>query len=65
MSRHMLSLPDEQLTPFDLEAFVTQAEALNRRHRETFTTPFPKAPIRWLSHYAFTPRSISSTVLPH
>jgi hypothetical protein len=57
----MLSLSREQLTSFDLEAFVVQADALNQHHRETFTTRFPKAPSRWLSHYAFTPRPISLT----
>src|SRR5712691_10677107 len=61
MSRHMLSLAHEQLTSFDLEAFVTQAKALNQHHRETFTTRFPKVPSRWLSHYAFTPRPIVLT----
>src|SRR5499427_1742563 len=61
MSRHMLSLSREQLTSFDLEAFVVQADALNQHHRETFTTRFPKAPSRWLSHYAFTPRPIVLT----
>jgi hypothetical protein len=57
----MLSLAREQLTSFDLEAFVIQAAALNQHHRETFTTRFPKAPSRWLSHYAFTPRPIVLT----
>ena len=33
MNRHMLSLSREQLTSFDLEAFVTQAKALNQHHR--------------------------------
>jgi len=56
MNRHLQSLSHEQLTSFDLEAFVTQAAALNQPHRETFTTRFPKVPSRWLSHYAFTPR---------
>jgi hypothetical protein len=61
MSRHMLSLSHEQLTSFDLDAFVTHADALNQYHGETFTTLFPKAPSRWLSHYAFTPRPIGLT----
>ena len=61
MSRHIISLSHEQLTSCDLEAFVTQAEALNQHHRETFTTRFPKGPSRWLSHYAFTPRPIMLT----
>ena len=61
MSRHSLSLSPEQLTAFDLDAFVAHAEALNQHHRETFTTPFPKAPSRWLSHYEFTPHPIELT----
>jgi hypothetical protein len=44
MSRHSLSLSPEQLTAFDLDAFVAHAEALNQHNRETCTTPFPKAP---------------------
>ncbi len=46
MSRHMLSLYHEQRTSCDLDAFVAHADALNQRHREVFTTPFPKAPSR-------------------
>jgi hypothetical protein len=61
MSRHILSLSPEQLTAFDLDAFVAHAEALNQHNLETFTTPFPKAPSRWLSHYEFTPHSIEWT----
>jgi len=61
MSRRMLSLSHEQLASFDLDAFVAHAEALNQQHRDTFTMPFPKAPHRWLSHYAFTPRPIVLT----
>ena len=61
MSRHMLSLSHAQLTSLNLEAFVTQADALNQHHRETFTTRFPKAPSRWLSHDAFTPRPMVLT----
>lgn len=61
MSRHILSLCHEQLTSFDLDAFVAHADALNQRNREVFTTPFPKAPSRWLSHYAFTPRPLVLT----
>jgi hypothetical protein len=61
MSRHIISLSDEQLTSFDLEAFVTHAHALNQQHLEAFTTPFPKGPSRWLSHYHFTPRPITLT----
>jgi hypothetical protein len=61
MSRHSLSLSPEQLTAFDLDAFVAHAESLNQHNRETFTTPFPKAPSRWLSHYDFTPHPIELT----
>jgi hypothetical protein len=61
MSRHILSLSHEQLTSFDLEAFAAHADALNQRHRDTFPTPFPKAPSRWLSHYQFVPRPIALT----
>jgi hypothetical protein len=61
MSRHILSLSPEQLTAFDLDAFIAHAEALNQHHRNTFTTPFPKASSRWLSHYAFRPHAIELT----
>lgn len=61
MSRHILSLSPEQLTPFDLNAFVAHAAALNQQHQKAFTTPFPKAPSRWLSHYQFTPRPVPLT----
>ncbi len=61
MSRHLLSLAHDQLMPFDLEVFVSHADALNQHHLETFTTPFPKVPSRWLSHYQFTPRPIVLT----
>jgi hypothetical protein len=61
MSRHILSLSHEQLAAFDLDAFVTHADALNQRHREAFTTPFPKASRRWLSHYSFVSRSMTLT----
>jgi hypothetical protein len=61
MSRPILSLADEHLTSFDLEAFVTHAACLNQRNREAFTMPFPKAPCRWLSHYHFTPRPLTFT----
>jgi len=61
MSRHILSLSPEQLTAFDLDAFVAHAERLNQHHRETFTTTFPKAPSRWLSHYEFTPHALEFT----
>jgi hypothetical protein len=61
MSRPILSLSHEQLTAFDLEAFVTHAHVVNQHTRETFTTPFPKAPSRWLSHYHFISRSMTLT----
>jgi hypothetical protein len=61
MSRHILSLSPEQLTTFDLDAFIAHAERLNLHHRETFATPFPKAPSRWLSHYEFIPYAIDFT----
>jgi len=61
MSRHILTLSDEHLTSFDLDAFVAHAAALNHHHQETFIRPFPKAPSRWLSHYQFTPRPITPT----
>src|SRR5215471_3338026 len=61
MSRHMLSLSHEQLTAFDLDAFVAHADALNQHNRAAFTTPFPKAPSRWLSHYECTPRPMALT----
>jgi hypothetical protein len=61
MSRHILSLSDEQLTTFDLDALIAQAEVLNQHNREAFTTPFPKAPSRWLSYYEFIPRTIEFT----
>ena len=61
MSRHILSLSPEQLTAFDLDAFVAQAQWLNQHHRDTFTTAFPKAPSRWLSHYDFTPQPLELT----
>ena len=54
MSRSRLSLSPEQRTSFDLEAFVTHAHALDQQHLEAFTTPFPKDPSRWLSHYQLT-----------
>src|SRR5207253_10641968 len=46
--------PISTLFPYTtlFRSFVTQADALNQHHRETFTTRFPKAPSRWLSHYA-------------
>jgi hypothetical protein len=61
MSRHILSLSPAQLTAFDLDAFVAHAQRLNQHHRDTFTTAFPKAPSRWLSHYEFTPHTLEFT----
>jgi hypothetical protein len=61
MSRNMLPLSPPQLTSFALETFMTQAAALNQRHAETYTTPFPKAPTRWLSHDNSRPRPIAFT----
>lgn len=61
MSRHIRALSHEQLTSFNLEAFVAHADTLNQHNRQVFTTPFPKAPSRWLSHDEFIPRSIALT----
>ena len=61
MSRHILSLSPEQLTAFDLDAFIAHAALLNQHNRDIFTTPFPKVPSRWLSHYQFTPQAIEFT----
>jgi hypothetical protein len=61
MNPLIISLSHEQLTSFDLDAFVAHADAMNQLHRTTFTTPFPKASRRWLSHYHFTPRSLTLT----
>jgi len=61
MSRHILSLSPAQLTACDLDALIAHAELLNQHHRDTFTTPFPKVPSRWLSHYEFMPRPIVCT----
>jgi hypothetical protein len=61
MSRSLLALAPDQLTAFDLEAFIAHAHALNQHNRITFTTPFPKASSRWLSHYEFTPQPIAFT----
>lgn len=61
MSRTKLPFSQERITPFDLEAFVQAAATLNQRVLDVFTTPFPKAPDRWLSHYHFRPRPIEFT----
>ena len=57
----MLALSPDQLTAFDLDAFIAHAQALNQHNRLTFTTPCPKAASRWLSHYEFTPHPIALT----
>jgi len=57
----MLALAPDQLTAFDLDAFIAHAHALNQHNRLTFTTPFPKASSRWLSHDEFTPHPIACT----
>jgi hypothetical protein len=54
-------LSQERIAPFDLGAFVNAAATLNQRNLETFTTPFPKGPDRWLSHDHFQPRPIAFT----
>src|SRR6516164_755434 len=61
LSRHILSLSPEQLTTCNLDAFIAHAALLNQHNRDTFTTPFPKALSRWLSHYEFTPHPIEFT----
>lgn len=61
MSRKELPFSQENIAPFDLEAFVQEAAKLNQRALEAFTLPFPKAPDRWLSHYQFRPRPIEFT----
>lgn len=61
MSRHILTLSPLQLTAFDLETFMTHAKAFNQQHLAACTTPFPKAPTRWLSHYQFIPRPLVLT----
>jgi hypothetical protein len=61
MSRHILPLSLKQLTALDLDAFIAHAELLNQHNRDTITTPFPKVPSRWLSHYQFTPQAIEFT----
>jgi len=62
MSRQELSLSVEKIQAFDLESLREKAADLNRRHLETYTTPFPKAPSRWISHYQFEPRPLEFTV---
>jgi hypothetical protein len=59
MSRPIIALSHEQRTSLDLDAFMIHADALNQHHREAFTTPFPKAPGRWLAPYHFPPRPLT------
>ena len=59
MNRKIIPVSHPQLTSLDLEAFISQAEALNQRNQATFTTPFPKNPSRWISYYQFHPRPIT------
>ena len=61
MDRKIIPVSHAQLTSFNLDAFVRQAEALNQRNRERFTRPFPKRPSRWISHYQFQPRPLAFT----
>ena len=61
MSRKELPLSQERIAPFDLEAFVQAAATLNQRVLDALTTPFPKAPHRWLSHDHVQPRPIEFT----
>ena len=61
MSRKIIPVAHPQLTSLDLEAFVSQAKALNQRNQERFTTPFPKHDSRWISHYQCQPRPITFT----
>ena len=37
MSRSMLALAPDQLTAFDLDAFIAHVHALNQQNRITFT----------------------------
>ena len=61
MTRKIIPVSHSLLTSLDLDAFVRQAKALNQQNREHFTTPFPKRPSRWISHYQFQPRPITFT----
>lgn len=61
MTRKIIPVSHSLLTSLDLEAFVSQAKALNQQNRERFTTPFPKPSSRWISHYQFQPRPITFT----
>lgn len=57
----MLSRSPAHRTACALDAFVAQAADLNQRNRATFTTLFPKASSRWLSHDECTSRAIERT----
>jgi len=61
MSRTNLPLSQECIAPFDREMFVHEAAKLHQRPLEAFTTPFPKAPPRWVSHDHFRPRPLEFT----
>ena len=61
MNRKMIPVSHSQLTSVDLEAFVSQAKALNQLNQARFTTPFPKHDSRWISHYQCQPRPITFT----
>ena len=61
MSRHLLSLSPEPLTSLALDAFIAHTAILNQRNRTLFTTPLPKAPSRWISHYEFAAHPIDLT----
>ncbi len=61
MTLNKLSFPPEKMADFDLEAFMRAAGELNRKNRETFTTPFPKDTSRLRSHYHFEPRPLGFT----
>ena len=61
MSRKELALSADKIQPFDLEALGEKAAELNRKNRENYTTPFPKAPSRWLSYYRFEPCPVEFT----
>ncbi len=61
MNRKIIPVSHPQLTSFDLEAFVSQAEALNQRNQAAFITSFPKHSSRWISRDQFHPRPITFT----
>ena len=61
MSRKEIPLSAETIQPFDLENLREKAAELNRKNRETYITPFPKDPSRWVSYYQFEPRPIELT----